>query len=97
MNAKILKLHEAVDFQQADRLGTIIIDDGKANALGPEIWVALEQAFDIAEKSGLIVVLKGRERIFSGGFDLKEMKKGAREAVASVSYTHLTLPTNREV
>ena len=82
MNAKKLKLHEAVDFQQAGRSGTITIDDGKANALGPEIWMALEQAFDIAEKSGLIVVLKGRERIFSGGFDLKEMQKGAREAVA---------------
>ena len=82
MNAKTLKLHEAVDFHQADRLGTITIDDGKANALGPEIWMALERAFDIAEKSGLIVVLKGRERIFSGGFDLKEIQKGAREAVA---------------
>ena len=82
MNAEILKLHEAVDFQQVDRLGTITIDDGKANALGPEIWVALEQAFDIAEKSNLIVVLKGRPRIFSGGFDLKEMQKGAAEALA---------------
>ncbi len=82
MNVKTLKLHEAVDFQHSDRLATITIDDGKANALGHEIWLALEQALDIAERSNLIVVLKGRERIFSGGFDLKEMQKGPHEAVA---------------
>ena len=49
MNAKKLNLHEAVDFQYAGRVGTITLDDGKVNALGPDKWYALEQAFDLAE------------------------------------------------
>jgi len=81
MNAKKLNPHEAIDFQHLGRVGTITLDDGKVNALGPDKWYALEQAFDLAEEKNLIVVIKGREGIFSGGFDLKEIQKGVHEAV----------------
>ncbi|MFT7368688.1 MAG: enoyl-CoA hydratase, partial [Oceanospirillaceae bacterium] len=54
-------------------IAIITMDDGKANVFSHAMWDELEAAFDQAETAKAIVVLKGREGIFSGGFDLKEM------------------------
>ena len=62
-----------VTYTYNDSVATIAMDDGKANVLSHTMWEELEAAFDQAEKSGAIVLLKGRDGIFSGGFDLKEM------------------------
>ena len=59
----------------------IAMDDGKANALGHAVWDQLDAAFDQAEAAGAVVILQGRAGIFSGGFDLKEIGKGAQEAI----------------
>ncbi len=50
MNAQKPNLHEAIDFQHSERVGTITLDDGKVNALGPDKWNALDKAFDLAEE-----------------------------------------------
>jgi enoyl-CoA hydratase len=60
---------------------TIAMDDGKANALGPEMQRELHAALDRAERDGLGVVLAGREGRFSGGFDLAVVRAGGVEAV----------------
>ena len=70
-----------VTYTYNDGVATIAMDDGKANVLSHTIWEELEAAFDQAEKSGAIVLLKGRDGIFSGGFDLKEMAKGPEQAI----------------
>lgn len=66
-------------------VATIAMDDGKANVLSHAMWDELEAAFDQAEEAGAIVVLKGRDGIFSGGFDLKEMGKGPENALVLTS------------
>ena len=39
---------------------TIVMDDGRANALNPTMLAAVGQALDAAEASGDVVVLAGR-------------------------------------
>lgn len=66
-------------------VANILMDDGKANVLGYDMWDQLEAAFDQAEAAGAIVILQGRDGIFSGGFDLKEMGKGPQNALELTS------------
>ena len=65
-----------------DKLAEITMDDGKANVLSHSMFEQLEEAFDVAESEKKIVLFRGREGLFSGGFDLKEMSKGPKEAIA---------------
>lgn len=53
-----------------DGVTTIVMDDGKANALSFEMFEGLTGALDAAEEFGDAVVLAGRPGRFSGGFDL---------------------------
>lgn len=52
-------------------IATITMDDGKVNALSSAMLAAIGEALDRAEQDGAVVVLTGRERTFSAGFDLK--------------------------
>ena len=70
-----------VTYNYQDGVATISMDDGKANALSHDMWDQLGVAFDKAEEAKAIVVLKGRDGLFSGGFDLKELAKGPEQAV----------------
>ena len=70
-----------VTYNYQDGVATISMDDGKANALSHNMWAQLGVAFDKAEEAKAIVVLKGRDGLFSGGFDLKELAKGPEQAV----------------
>jgi enoyl-CoA hydratase len=70
-----------VTYNYEDGVATISMDDGKANALSHDMWDQLGIAFDKAEEAKAIVVLKGRDGLFSGGFDLKEIAKGPEQAV----------------
>lgn len=58
---------------------TIVLDDGKANALTPTMLTAIGEALDAAEDRGDVVVLAGRPGRFSGGFDLGVLTAGGRD------------------
>ncbi|HEY5625591.1 MAG TPA: enoyl-CoA hydratase-related protein, partial [Dehalococcoidia bacterium] len=60
------------------------MDDGKANVLSLAMLDQLGSAFDQAEADGAVVVLTGREGIFSGGFDLKALGSGGTSAAAAM-------------
>lgn len=75
-------MNDTVTVSIDNGVAIIAMDDGKANALGHAVWDQLDAAFDQAEAAGAVVILKGRSGIFSGGFDLKEIGKGAQEAIA---------------
>ncbi len=60
------------------------MDDGKANALSPEMLDALDQALAAAESDAKALVLTGRVGRFSAGFDLKHMMAGPDSARALV-------------
>lgn len=74
-----------VTYTLNDGVATIAMDDGKANALSTAMWGHLNDAMDRAEAEDAIVVLTGRDGIFSGGFDLKEMGNGPQDALELTS------------
>jgi enoyl-CoA hydratase len=92
-------MSQLTTYDLADGIATIAMDDGKANALSPAMLAELSAAFDRAEQDGAIVVLTGRERTFSGGFDLRTepvgwpamVAAGARLAERILSFPHPTI------
>ena len=76
---------QLVNYKLQDGVASIEREDGKANVLSTAMWDQLGAAFDQAEEAGAIVLLKGREGIFSGGFDLKELSQGPEQAVLLTS------------
>ncbi len=72
---------EFVQYSVQDGVATIRIDDGKRNALAPQVLREVHAAFDQAAADHAIVILTGREGVFSAGFDLKVMKRGGMEAI----------------
>ena len=61
-------------------LAIITMDDGKANVLSPTMQAELHAALDRAETDTSVVVLRGREGVFSGGFDLAILRAGGTPA-----------------
>ena len=64
-----------------DGVATIRIDDGKRNALSPQVFKEIYAAFDRAEADRAIVILTGRDDVLSAGFDLNVMKRGGAKAL----------------
>lgn len=73
--------NQSVTYSLQNNIATICIDDGKRNALAPEVLKGIKEAFDRAEKDKAIVIITGREDVFSAGFDLKVMKRGGSAAI----------------
>jgi len=78
-------MSELVTYSEDDGIATIKMDDGKANVLSTEMIKQLNGAFDKAEDAGAVVILTGREGMFSGGFNLKEMQAGPQQALTLTS------------
>ena len=72
----------SVGYQHHESIATITIDDGKVNALSPDLLADVNEALDQAEADHAVVVLTGREGILSAGFDLKVLGAGGPEAIA---------------
>ena len=72
---------DAVQYTLLEDVATIRIDDGKRNALSPDVFRELYAAFDQARSDNAAVVLTGRESVFSAGFDLNVMKRGGADAL----------------
>ncbi len=72
---------ESVQYKLKNQVATIRIDDGKRNALSPQVLREINQALDRAESDRAIVIMTGRESVFSAGFDLHVMKRGGINAL----------------
>ena len=72
---------ETVQYNLQGDVATIRIDDGKRNALSPQVLKGIYQALDRAESDRAIVIMTGRESVFSAGFDLNVMKRGGTNAL----------------
>ena len=59
-----------VSYQCDDTIATITIDDGKVNALSLAVLAELDAALSQAERDDAVVILAGRDGVFSAGFDL---------------------------
>ena len=66
-------------------VATLTLDDGKVNALSPQMLAAVHGALDRVEADGAAaVVLTGREGILSAGFDLRVLRAGGPGAIDMV-------------
>lgn len=63
----------------------ITINNGKVNAISHEVIDELNTALNQAENEQKVVVITGKEGIFSAGYDLKTMTAGAESAKALVT------------
>ncbi len=75
---------DVVSIQTTEKVATIRVDDGKANALGTDVIAAIDAALGEAEKKNLAVVLTGRPGFLSGGFDLAVMGEGGEAGCVMV-------------
>ena len=76
---------ELVHYDLTDGVATITLDDGKANVLSPDMQKAIHLLLDQAQAdTAAVVVLRGREGRFSGGFDLGLLQSGAPEGIEMV-------------
>lgn len=62
----------------------LTLDDGKVNALTPDLIASIHEQLDAAEKSAQAVMITGRPDRFSAGFNLKIMREGGPEAAAGL-------------
>ena len=65
-----------VAYRLDDSIATITMDDGKMNVLSLPMFAALSAALDRAEADRAVVILTGREGVFSAGFDLRVLGAG---------------------
>ena len=72
---------ELLSYTLDDDVATIRLDDGKANAFSNLMFDAANDALDKAEAEAKVVVLRGRDGIFSAGYNLKELMLGGETAV----------------
>ena len=63
-------------YELQDDIALVGMDDGKANAFGPNMIAAVNAQLDRARTEAKAVVLSGRPGLLSGGFDLKVIRGG---------------------
>ena len=90
---------ELASYELEGQVATIAMDDGKVNAFSIEMLKSVMAALDRAEQDRAVVVLTGREKYFSAGFDLKVFSERPGEIVemltlgARLSERLLSFPT----
>jgi enoyl-CoA hydratase len=88
-----------VTYKLEGAIATIVMDDGKVNALSLDMLTQVDAALDRAKADRAVVVLSGREGVFSAGFDLAVLRSGGSDAGAmlragfELAYRMLSFPT----
>lgn len=73
-----------VSYEPAESIAVITMDDGKANVMSEAMQDALRRALDRAEADGAVVLLTGRGRMFSGGYDMAMFKRSQADVVSTI-------------
>ena len=77
-------MERILSYDLTDGVARMTMDDGKVNALSPAMFAQLNAAFDRAAADEAVVMLSGRQGVFSAGFDLKVLSAGDSEAESMV-------------
>ena len=72
-------------FCQEAGIATLTLNNGKVNAISPDVIVAFNAALDQAVQDRAVVIITGQPGILSGGYDLKVMTSSPQNAVALVT------------
>lgn len=78
-------MSELVEYRLADGVATLTLNNGKVNAISPELITEFHEALDRSEADRAVVVITGRPGILSGGYDLKVMLAGPQSAIDLVT------------
>ena len=72
---------QLVSYSLDNKIATLTMDDGKANALSKDMLDNLSAALARAEQEATAIILAGRAERFCAGFDLRVMMSGPANAV----------------
>jgi enoyl-CoA hydratase len=75
----------SVTLERGGHVLTAVMDDGKANALTFEAIAGLRSALATSTEEKVPLVIAGRRGCFCAGFDLRIMRSGDRDLVASLA------------
>ncbi len=64
-------MDKLISYSCVGGVATLTMDDGKANAISPAMCSALNTDIDRAVSEAKVLVIRGRDDLFCGGFDLK--------------------------
>jgi len=78
-------MSELISYHLEDGIATLTLSNGKVNAISPDVIAEFNAALDRAVTDRAVVIITGQPGILSGGYDLKVMTAGPREAVALVT------------
>jgi enoyl-CoA hydratase len=78
-------MSELISYHLEDGIATLTLSNGKVNAISPDVIVAFNAALDQALTDRAVVIITGTPGMLSGGYDLKVMTSGPKEAVALVT------------
>jgi enoyl-CoA hydratase len=78
-------MSELISYHLEDGIATLTLSNGKVNAISPDVIAAFNAALDQAVIDRAVVIITGTPGILSGGYDLKVMTAGPKEAVALVT------------
>ncbi|WP_433769617.1 crotonase/enoyl-CoA hydratase family protein [Pseudomonas putida] len=78
-------MSELISYHLEDGIATLTLSNGKVNAISPDVIAAFNAALDQAVTDRAVVIMTGQPGILSGGYDLKVMTSGPKEAVSLVT------------
>lgn len=78
-------MSDLIAYHLEDGIATLTLNNGKVNAISPDVIVAFNAALDQAVSDRAVVIITGQPGILSGGYDLKVMTAGPEEAVSLVA------------
>ncbi len=76
---------DLVHYSLQDGIATLRMDDGKANAFSHSMMQALSAGLDRAAREASITVIRGRDGVLCGGFDLKVIRGDPADVPALVT------------
>lgn len=78
-------MSELISYHLEDGIATLTLSNGKVNAISPDVIAAFNGALDQATADRAVVIITGQPGILSGGYDLKVMTAGPKEAISLVA------------
>ncbi len=78
-------MSQLVNYERDGAVSILTMDDGKMNVMSAAMLGALNAALDRAQADGTVVLIAGRENVFSAGFDLAVFKQGKAAQIAMLS------------
>ena len=78
-------MSELIHYSCNEGIATLTLNNGKVNAISPDMVAAFNQCLDQAEKDRAIVIITGQPGILSGGYDLKVMTSSPENAINLVA------------